>query len=60
MRLFHIMSNVTWTLWFSVHHGLLDRQADFDYAAEAAGKFARALRDLDGGVGRLIDDVRRH
>ncbi|MEV4159712.1 phosphotransferase [Nonomuraea dietziae] len=59
VRLFHIMSNVTWTLWFSVHHGLLDRQADFDYAAEAAGKFARAVRDLDG-VGRLIDDVRRH
>ncbi|WP_431899266.1 phosphotransferase [Nonomuraea sp. bgisy101] len=59
VRLFQIMSNVTWTLWFSVHHGLLVRQADFDYEAEAAGKFARAVRDLDG-VGRLIDDVRRH
>ncbi|GGK53526.1 hypothetical protein Ppa06_14240 [Planomonospora parontospora subsp. parontospora] len=62
VRLNLIMSNVTWTLWFSVHHGLLREQAaaaGFDYEAEAAGKFARAVRDLaDPGFGRLIDDVR--
>jgi thiamine kinase-like enzyme len=62
VRLFLIMSNITWTLWFSVHHGLLKEQAaaaDFDYAAEAADKFRQAERDLDDpGFGRLIDDVR--
>ncbi|MFC4062326.1 phosphotransferase family protein, partial [Planomonospora corallina] len=62
VRLNLIMSNVTWTLWFSVHHGLLREQAaaaDFDYETEAAGKFARAVRDLgDPGFARLIDDVR--
>ncbi|GIH91122.1 phosphotransferase [Planobispora siamensis] len=62
VRLNLIMSNLTWTLWFSVHHGLLREQAaaaDFDYDAEAADKFAQAVRDLDDpGFGRLIDDVR--
>lgn len=59
VRLFLIMSNVTWTLWFAVHHGLMTTKADFDYAAEAADKFAQAVRDLeDPGFGRLIDDVR--
>ncbi len=62
VRLNLIMSNLTWTLWFAVHHGLLGERAaaaDFDYEAEAAGKFARAVRDLgDPGFGRLIDDVR--
>ncbi|MCG5220133.1 choline/ethanolamine kinase family protein [Streptosporangium sp. KLBMP 9127] len=62
VRLFLIMSNITWTLWFSVHHGLLKDQAaaaDFDYAAEAADKFRQAGRDLDDpGFGRLLDDVR--
>ncbi|MEV7965712.1 phosphotransferase [Sphaerisporangium sp. NPDC088356] len=62
VQLYLIMSNFTWTLWFSVHHGLLAEQAaaaDFDYDAEAADKFAQAVRDLnDPGLGPLIDDVR--
>src|SRR5581483_8066792 len=37
VRLYLLASNVTWSLWFTVHHGLLgDGSApDFDYAAEA-------------------------
>lgn len=61
VRLNLIMSNLAWTLWFSVHHGLLgaQRPAGLDYEAEAAGKFARAVRDLDDpGFGRLVDRVR--
>ncbi|MFC4588684.1 phosphotransferase [Sphaerisporangium corydalis] len=62
VQLYLTMSNFTWTLWFSVHHGLLAEQAaaaDFDYHAEAADKFAQAVRDLtDPGLGPLIDDVR--
>ncbi|GAA2885850.1 hypothetical protein GCM10010517_49490 [Streptosporangium fragile] len=62
VRLNLIMSNLTWTLWFAVHHGLLKEQAadaGFDYDAEAADKFAQAVRDLnDPAFGRLIDDVR--
>ncbi|WP_283137369.1 phosphotransferase [Rhizohabitans arisaemae] len=62
-RLNAIMSNFTWTLWFSVHHGLLAGKAadaDFDYAQEAADKWARAVQALDDpGFGRLIDEVRR-
>ncbi|MGC5009212.1 choline/ethanolamine kinase family protein [Streptosporangium sp. DT93] len=62
VRLNLIMSNLTWTLWFAVHHGLLREQAadaDFDYRAEAADKFSQAVRDLDDpGFGRLVDDVR--
>ncbi|GAA3793801.1 hypothetical protein GCM10022226_11360 [Sphaerisporangium flaviroseum] len=62
VQLYLLMSNFTWTLWFSVHHGLLAEQAaaaDFDYDAEAADKFAQAVRDLDDpGLGLLIDDVR--
>ena len=44
-----IASNVTWTLWFAVHHGLLAERprCDFDYAAEAADKWGQAVRDLD-------------
>jgi hypothetical protein len=59
------MSNVTWTLWFTVHSGLLGGRADvaaadFDYAAEAAAKWGRALSDLgDPGLGALLDTVRR-
>lgn len=61
VRPFLIMSNVLWTLWFSIHHGLMTDRAAFDYAAEAAGKFARAVRDLnDPSFGRLIDQMRRH
>ncbi|MEU9887022.1 phosphotransferase [Sphaerisporangium sp. NPDC051011] len=62
VQLFLIMSNFTWTLWFSVHHGLLAEHAaaaDFDYDAEAADKFAQAVRDLDDpGFGPLIDGAR--
>ncbi|GAA1505221.1 hypothetical protein GCM10009677_41890 [Sphaerisporangium rubeum] len=62
VRLYLAMSNLTWTLWFGVHHGLLAEQAaaaDFDYDAEAADKYAQAVRDLsDPGLGTLIDRVR--
>ncbi|MDH2429926.1 phosphotransferase [Sphaerisporangium sp. TRM90804] len=62
VRLHLIMSNITWTLWFSVHHGLLAEHAaaaGFDYEAEAADKFAQAVRDLDDpGFGSLMDAVR--
>lgn len=61
VRLYLLASNVTWTLWFAIHHGLLaHRAADaaFDYDAEAADKWDQALRDLtDPGLGRLIDLV---
>jgi thiamine kinase-like enzyme len=60
VRLFLLASNVTWTLWFTVHHGLLRGSAavDFDYDAEAADKWAQARRDLDDpGLGRLLDVV---
>ena len=62
VRLYLTMSNVTWTLWFTVHSGLLGGRAavDFDYAAEAAAKWGRALSDLgDPGLGELLDTVRR-
>ena len=57
VRLYLLMSNFTWTLWFSVHHGLLHgSQADFDYWAEAADKWAQATRDLDDpGFGRTLE-----
>jgi thiamine kinase-like enzyme len=59
VRLYLLVSNVTWTLWFAIHHGLLaHRAADaaFDYDAEAADKWDQALRDLaDPDLGRLID-----
>jgi thiamine kinase-like enzyme len=62
VRLYLIMSNLTWTLWFSVHHGLLSEQAaaaEFDYDAEAADKFRQAVHELsDPGLGSLIDRVR--
>jgi thiamine kinase-like enzyme len=58
VRLFLLVSNVTWTLWFAVHNGLLRGGADFDYAAEAADKWGQARRDLDApDLGRLIDSV---
>jgi thiamine kinase-like enzyme len=62
VRLYLTMSNVTWTLWFRVHSGLLGGRAaaDFDYAAEAAAKWGRALSDLgDPGLGELLNTVRR-
>ena len=48
VRVFLLMSNFTWTLWFSVHSGLIEGpEADFDYWAEASDKWAQATRDLD-------------
>jgi thiamine kinase-like enzyme len=57
VRLNQLLSNVVWTLWFSVHHGLLRKPGStFDYEAEAADKWAQAVRDLDDpGLGTLID-----
>ncbi len=56
-RLQRVLSNVTWTLWFVVHHGLLRRpDSTFDYRAEAAAKWGRACRDLDApDFGALLD-----
>jgi thiamine kinase-like enzyme len=63
VRLYLLTSNFTWTLWFSIHHGLLAgnaADADFDYWAEAADKWGQAARDLtDPELGTLIDAVRR-
>jgi hypothetical protein len=57
VRLYLVASNVTWTLWFTVHSGLL-RRDDFDYAGAAADKWDRAVRDLTSpGLGRLLDAV---
>ncbi|WP_345675121.1 phosphotransferase [Yinghuangia aomiensis] len=57
--LYRIASDVAWTLWFAVHHGLLAGTAAapaFDYHAEAADKWARAVRALDADdFGTLLD-----
>lgn len=57
VRLNLLLSNVTWTLWFSVHHGLLrNPDSTFDYWGEAADKWAQAVRDLDApDLGALMD-----
>jgi thiamine kinase-like enzyme len=62
VRLNLLLSNLTWTLWFSVHHGLLrnsgadNAQTSFDYWAEASDKWHQAVRDLDSSdLGRLLD-----
>jgi thiamine kinase-like enzyme len=68
VRLFHIASNVTWALWFTVHHGLVaaargDAAAGFDYEAEAADKWGQARDALaDPGFGQLLETVsgRKH
>ncbi|WP_426510656.1 phosphotransferase [Dactylosporangium sp. McL0621] len=63
VRLFHIVSNVTWALWFTVHHGLLaaargEDPVGFDYAAEAAEKWGQARNALDDpALGRLLGTV---
>ena len=59
VRLNQVLSDTVWTLWFCVHHGLLSAPGStFDYQAEAAGKWARAVRGLDDpGLGKLIDAV---
>lgn len=57
VRLYLTASNVTWTLWFTVHHGLLPNpDVEFDYDGEAADKWGQATRDLDcADLGRLLD-----
>ena len=57
VRLNLVLSNVTWSLWFSVHHSLLRKPGStFDYREEAADKWAQAVRDLDDPeLGKLID-----
>ncbi len=59
VRLNLLLSNVAWTLWFSVHHGLLHHHTvTFDYWSEAADKWNRAVRDLDSPeLPRLLDAV---
>jgi thiamine kinase-like enzyme len=59
VRLNLTASNVTWTLWFTVHHGLLrGPDVDFAYDQEAADKWGQAQRDLDSpDFGRLLDAV---
>jgi thiamine kinase-like enzyme len=48
VRLYLTVSNYTWTLWFSVHNGLLSNpDVDFDYWAEATDKWEQAVRDLE-------------
>jgi thiamine kinase-like enzyme len=68
VRLYLIASNVTWALWFTVHHGLLavargEGAVGFDYEAEAADKWGQAQRELDDPVlGGLLGTVagRKH
>ncbi|MBO3746885.1 phosphotransferase [Streptosporangiaceae bacterium NEAU-GS5] len=59
VRLYLIMSNLTWTLWFVIHDKLVGAShvgGAFDYSAEAADKFAQAVRDISApDFGRLID-----
>ncbi|GIH13656.1 phosphotransferase [Rugosimonospora africana] len=58
VRLNLLLSNATWTLWFSVHHGLLRSSPAFDYQSEAEDKWRQASRDLNApGLGALIDAV---
>jgi thiamine kinase-like enzyme len=63
VRLFHIASNVTWALWFTVHHGLIaavrgEAAVGFDYEAEAAEKWGQARDALaDPGFGELLQAV---
>ncbi len=61
-RLYLIMANVTWTLWFSVHSGMLEPNpdVDFDYWDEALDKWGQAVRDLTAdSFGGLLDAARR-
>ena len=61
-RLYLIMSNFTWTLWFSVHRGLVEPNpdVDFDYWEEALDKWSQAVRDLESPeLGSLLERARR-
>ena len=57
VRLNQLLSDITWTLWFAVHHAILrNPTSSFDYATEANDKWARA----QSGMGapefpRLLD-----
>jgi thiamine kinase-like enzyme len=60
-RLYQIMSNFTWTLWFSVHNGLVEPNPDveFDYWEEALDKWSQAVDALEAPeFGALLDRVR--
>ncbi|MFB9906420.1 phosphotransferase [Allokutzneria oryzae] len=61
VRLFSVMSDFTWTLWFCIHHGLLAKPGSgFDYWGEAASKWGRARAALTGAeLGPLLDLARR-
>ncbi len=60
VRLYAVVADLTWTLWFAVHHGLLTPPAvDFDYRSAVGVRYARALRGLDDpDFGRLLDAAR--
>jgi len=61
-RLYLIMSNFTWTLWFSVHSGMLEPNpdVDFDYWEEALDKWGQAMRDLESpDFGALLGQAKR-
>ena len=61
-RLYLIASNFTWTLWFSVHKGMLEPNPDveFDYWEEALDKWGQAVRDLEGAdFGQLLESATR-
>jgi len=57
VRLNQLLSDITWTLWFAVHHALLrNPTSSFDYATEANDKWARAQSGMDAPeFPRLLD-----
>jgi thiamine kinase-like enzyme len=57
VRLNQLLSDITWTLWFAVHHALLrNPTSSFDYASEANDKWARAQSGMDAPeFSRLLD-----
>jgi thiamine kinase-like enzyme len=59
VRLNQLLSDITWTLWFTVHHALLrNPTSSFDYWGEANDKWARAVRGMDAPeFSRLLDAV---
>jgi thiamine kinase-like enzyme len=59
VRLNQVLSDVTWTLWFTVHHALLHNPtSSFDYWTEANEKWARAVDAMDAPeFARLLDTV---
>ncbi len=65
VRLYLIMSNITWTLWFAIHHGLVrrppvpvDARADADggHAGGEAGAVAGAVAGGDAGADVQVDE----